>query len=126
MTSVAISPDGRCALSGSFDHTLKLWDLATGSVLKTFSGPNDVIFCVAISPDGRSAISGGVESTLSLWDLNLGRESKTLSGHTDMVLSLALSPDGRCAPFQAVAIARSSSGTWPPVTCSKLLQEIPT
>ena len=38
VSSVAISPDGRTALSGGWDKTLRLWDLATGTERRTFTG----------------------------------------------------------------------------------------
>ena len=38
MSSVAVSADGRLALSGSADHTVKIWDLATGQELRTLAG----------------------------------------------------------------------------------------
>ena len=38
VTAAAFSPDGRTALSGSGDKTLKLWDVATGQELRTFTG----------------------------------------------------------------------------------------
>ena len=58
MTSVAIAPDGRTALSGSYDKTLKLWDLATGKELRIFTGHSERVTSVAIAPDGRTALSG--------------------------------------------------------------------
>ena len=58
VTSVAIAPDGRTALSGSSDKTLKLWDLASGKELRTFTGHSGRVTSVAIAPDGRTALSG--------------------------------------------------------------------
>ena len=73
--SVAFSPDGRTALSGSADilgggdNTLKLWEAATGKELRTFTGHSDRVVSVTFSPDGRSALSGCADNTLRLWDL---------------------------------------------------------
>ena len=69
VTSVAISPDGRYALSGSADKTLKFWDIATGQEIQSFKGHADGVMSVAISPDGRYALSGSDDETLKLWDL---------------------------------------------------------
>jgi WD40 repeat protein len=67
--SVALSPDGRTALSGSFDSTLKLWEVATGNTLRTFAGHTNIVLSVAFSPDGRTALSGGADKMLKLWSL---------------------------------------------------------
>ena len=58
VTSVAFSPDGRFALSGSGDKTLKLWEVATGNELRSFNGHTHHVNSVAFSPDGRFALSG--------------------------------------------------------------------
>jgi eukaryotic-like serine/threonine-protein kinase len=95
--TVAISPDGRTALSSSDDHTLKLWDLATGEEIRTFTGHNGPVNSVAISPDGRTALSSSDDHTLKLWDLATGEEIRTFTGHNGPVNSVAISPDGRTA-----------------------------
>jgi WD40 repeat protein len=92
--SVAISPDGKTALSGSRDHTLKLWDLATGREIREFKGHSEEVTSVAISPDGKTALSGSGDSRLKLWDLATGREIRTFQGGTGRV---AITPDGKTA-----------------------------
>ena len=79
VNSVAFSSDGRTALSASNDHTLKLWDVATGKLLRTFEGHTSQVVAVAISPDGHTALSGGDDETL-LWDLSTGKLLRTLWG----------------------------------------------
>jgi WD40 repeat protein/serine/threonine protein kinase len=97
VNSVAIAPDGRTALSGSGDQTLKLWELASGKELRTFTGHTGRVSSVAITPDGQTALSGSVDKTLKLWDLASGKEIRTLTGHTQSVNSVAIAPDGRTA-----------------------------
>ena len=92
--SVAFSPGGRYALSGSYDNALKLWDLATGSELRSFTGHADQVRSVAFSPDGRYALSGSLDKTMKLWDVATGRELRNFI-HPDGVYSVAFSPDGR-------------------------------
>ncbi|MCY2954350.1 MAG: protein kinase [Planctomycetota bacterium] len=95
--AVAFSPDGRMALSGSTDKTLRLWDVATGSQVRSFAGHTEGVYAVAFSPDGRSAISGSPDKSLKLWDVATGREIRSFTGHTDGVAAVAFSPDGRTA-----------------------------
>ena len=95
--SVAFSPDGCYALSGSEDKTLKLWDVNRGNCLRTFIGHSDYVRSVAFSPDGRYALSGSEDQTLKLWDINSGTQIRTFRGYSDAVMSVAFSPDGRYA-----------------------------
>ncbi len=94
VTAVAVLPDGRRALSGSLDHTLRLWDLETGKS-REFEGHTERVKALALLPDGR-ALSGSWDNTLRLWDLQMGK-SRELEGHTDAVSALAVLPDGRRA-----------------------------
>src|SRR3989339_731220 len=94
--SIAFSPDGMKIASGSYDETIKLWDISIGNVINTFSGHTDVIRCVAFSPDGTklASASGYYDKTIKLWDVNSGTEIKTFIGHTSDIYSIAFSPDG--------------------------------
>jgi Tol biopolymer transport system component len=100
--ALAFSPDGKRALSGSEDTTVRLWDLATGREIRPLVGHTGEVLAVAFSPDGKRALSGGMDRTIRLWDLTSGRELHRLEGHTERVSSLAFSPDGK----------RALSGSW--------------
>ncbi len=95
VSSVAIAPDGRTALSGSESGTLRLWELATGLELRTFTGHSGWVSSVTISVDDRTALSGSHDKTLKLWDLATGKELRTFTGHSNIVTSVAIAPDGR-------------------------------
>ncbi|MCU0516729.1 MAG: protein kinase [Oscillatoria sp. Prado101] len=64
--SVAISPDGKTLVSGSYDKTIKIWNLGTGKLQKTLTGHTDGVFSVAISPRTRS-VSEGDWQDISQW-----------------------------------------------------------
>jgi WD40 repeat protein len=93
--SVAFSPDGRWALSGSLDKFMILWDVAERRFIRRFEGHTGAVNAVAFSPDGKTAISGSEDETLILWDLNTGKSIRTFKGHTGGIPSVAFSPDGR-------------------------------
>src|SRR6185295_18842745 len=92
--SVAFSPDGHRALSGSFDQTVRLWDVESGRCLRVLEGHTGRVWSVAWSVDGVRALSGSHDQTVRLWDVESGRCLRVLEGHTDSVLSVAWSVDG--------------------------------
>ena len=100
--SVSLSADGRRAISGSWDKTLRLWNVDTGECLQTFSGHTDSVRAVSLTPDGRRALSGSWDKTLRLWDVDTGECLQTLQGHSNYVNSVFLSADG----------SRALSGGW--------------
>lgn len=92
--SVAISSNGRFVLSGSADHTMKLWDIVTGRVVRTFKGHQGSIRTVVFTPDDKYALSGSEDGILKLWELSTGREIRSFIGHRGIVNSIAVTPDG--------------------------------
>jgi len=102
--AVAFSPDGRMIVSGSeADHMVKVWDVVSGRVLRTFEGSYGR--GVAFSPDSRS-IAAGDYDTLKLWDVTSGRELHAFTGFGGQVEAVAFSPDGRTI---ALALGPSNS-----------------
>ncbi|MFM6108009.1 MAG: WD40 repeat domain-containing protein, partial [Sphaerospermopsis kisseleviana] len=79
--TIAITPDGTKAVSGSDDNTLNVWDLETGTKIHTLIGHNHFVNTVAITPDGKKAVSGSDDNTLNVWDLETGTKIHTLIGH---------------------------------------------
>ncbi|MDB9503668.1 hypothetical protein PN441_11355 [Spirulina major CS-329] len=96
-SAVAITPNGKRAVSALWDKTLKLWDLEQGTALVTLIGHSDLVNAVAITPDGKRAVSASGDKTLKLWDLETGKELATLSGHSGWVRAVAITPDGKRA-----------------------------
>jgi WD40 repeat protein/serine/threonine protein kinase len=108
VTSVAMTVDGRFALSGSLDETLKLWDLASGLCLRTIEGHSGYVRSVGLSDDGRLALSAhDIElspliasrgrRTLQLWDVATGRCLGVFEGHSSGVGAACIGGDGRLA-----------------------------
>ncbi|MEH2097426.1 hypothetical protein [Nostoc sp.] len=95
--AVAITPDGKIAVSGSHDCTLKVWDLYSGIEILTLRGHRAWIQGVAITSDGKIAVSASIDGTLKVWDLRNGTELRTLIGHTSAVSAVTISLDGQLA-----------------------------
>ena len=95
VTSVAFSPDGKRIVSGSRDHTVKVWDVQTGKELLTLKGHNWDVFSVAFSPDGKRIAEGSLDHTVKVWDAHTGQQLLSLTGHIDIVFSVAFSPDSK-------------------------------
>ena len=91
VSSCAWSPNGLHILSGSADNTLKLWDVHTGTCIRTLSGHSWYILSCAWSPDGLQILSGALDNTFKLWDVHTGACLRTLNGH-----SLSVTVHGLC------------------------------
>src|SRR5262245_45578400 len=93
--ALAIAPGGKVLASGSPDHNIKLWDIATGKELRTLQGHTDEVYTVVFAPDGTLLVSGGLDRTVRIWDLATGKERAVLKGHTGGVSAVALTADGK-------------------------------
>jgi len=91
---VAISVDGQFALSGSWDSTLRLWDLSTGQTTRRFIGHTRDVLSVAFSADNRQIVSGSRDKTINLWN-TLGQLKLVISedGHKEWVSCVRFSPN---------------------------------
>ncbi|KAG8866486.1 hypothetical protein FRC20_008413 [Serendipita sp. 405] len=95
--SVGWSADGQRIVSGSYDKTVRIWDVTTGQQQGSLlDGHNDWVESVAFSPDGRRIVSGSIDQTVRIWDVETGKQhGPSLEGHNGWVQSVAFSPDGR-------------------------------
>jgi WD40 repeat protein len=95
VTSVVISADGHCIVSGSRDNTVRVWDAESGAELHVLRGHKRLVTSVAISPDGQWIVSGSDDNTARVWDAVSGAELRVLRGHERVVTSVEISADGQ-------------------------------
>ena len=81
--------------SGSWDKTVRIWDVNTGDPLQTLTGHTGRVYSVSFSPDGQTLASGSWDGTVRIWDVNTGRQLRTLTGHMQPVNSVSFSSDGQ-------------------------------
>jgi WD40 repeat protein len=79
--SVAFSPDGLQIISGSGDHTVRVWDAVCGKHKHTLKGHTGWIMSVAFSPDGSQIISGSDDRTVRVWDAGSGLLQHVMNDH---------------------------------------------
>jgi WD40 repeat protein len=92
--TVVSPPDGRLLISGSYDHTLKLWDVRSAKCLRTLERHDGGVSACRFSPDSRLLVSGFLDHTLKLWEVHSGKCLRTLEGHGGSVTACGFSPDG--------------------------------
>jgi WD40 repeat protein len=95
---VALVDNGRQAISGSDDGTVRVWDLATGTCTAVLAGHTSGVSSVAVDAAGRRALSAGYpDNTVQVWDLATGTCIAVLAGHTGWVTSVAVDAAGQRA-----------------------------
>ena len=104
--AVALTPDGRRAVSGGSDATLRVWDLDTGRLALVLEGHERAIHSIAITGDGQRAISGSEDNSVRVWDLQTGQCLTVLpvSGLEECAVLgdlVVVSSQGRLEAFQA-------------------------
>ncbi len=92
--AIAFSRQRRLLASGSADRTVKLWNLETLDLERTYRGHPDFVTALAFSPDGKTLASASLDGSIRLWSTASNRMQRKLTGHKGRVGSLAFSPAG--------------------------------
>ncbi|KAI9345668.1 hypothetical protein BDR26DRAFT_142639 [Obelidium mucronatum] len=105
----AIAGHGRVLVSGSYDHTVRVWDLINGDCVYTFRGHREKVYSVGYSHELSRAVSGSLDATVKVWCIQTGVLLHNLEGHTSLVGLLELSPE-----YLVSAAADQSLRIWAP------------
>ena len=91
--ALAISQDGKTAISGSFDTSVIRWSLDKGAASEVLRFHDGAVNAVALLRDGRAA-SSGEDTRIAIWKPGEAKPVTVLEGHKAPVAALAVSPDG--------------------------------
>ncbi|KAI9677594.1 MAG: general transcription repressor [Caeruleum heppii] len=92
--SVCFSPDGRYLATGAEDKLIRVWEIASRTIKRTFGGHEQDIYSLDFARTGRLIASGSGDRTVRLWNIESGQMIMSLSIE-DGVTTVAISPDGR-------------------------------
>ncbi|MBL8794373.1 MAG: serine/threonine protein kinase [Planctomycetia bacterium] len=96
VTCLAVSPDGRLAVSGSSqDATLRWWDILNGRPVGQCQATGTGFAHLAFTPDGRR-LAACQDGTLWVWDVPSRQAIAHLKADATRVLTAAIAPDGEC------------------------------
>lgn len=92
--SIAISPDGKLAATTSADKSVKVWDIATGTLKNQLEGHTDYVLAAAFSPETDRLATAGDDEEIKIWRLETGKKVASFGGtRTGSVTALAWSTD---------------------------------
>lgn len=118
ITGVALLPDQKRAVTSSADGTVKVWAVARGECLQTFTAESAALTCVALSSTGRYVAAGGNDSQTRVWDVDSGApvaQATTTGKQTGSVTfspsddALLLASSDQTTPLQLWKFADGSS-----------------
>ncbi|CCL99623.1 uncharacterized protein FIBRA_01642 [Fibroporia radiculosa] len=107
----ALAARGRTLVSGSYDCTVRIWDIITGNCKWTLQGHTQKVYSVVLDINRNLACSGSMDGTVRVWNLHNGHCQHMLAGHTSLVGLLGLSPS-----YLVSAAADSTLRVWDPDT----------
>ncbi|NWJ46953.1 MAG: AAA-like domain-containing protein [Chloroflexi bacterium] len=120
-TGAIFSPDSKLVATGGSDGVVRLWDSATGKLVRTLEGHTNGVLLTGnggFSPDGQRIVAGGGDSIAIVWEVVSGKQLLTLTGHSDGVTNATFSPDGKLI---VTAGADNTARVWDATTGKQLL-----
>jgi WD40 repeat protein len=81
-------------VSGSYDRSVRVWDLTTGACDRLWEGEADLIHAVTVTSDGRLYVSGNYQHQVTLWDLTATPICLDSLSHPEMIRWACFSAQG--------------------------------
>ena len=92
---LAWSLDSKRLATCSNDHSVRVWDAASGGCLSTCERHEQPVTSCSWLPDGRHLISGGLDKSMYMWDTETGQEVAAFKGSGARINDIAVSRCGR-------------------------------
>jgi WD40 repeat protein len=120
LTAASFSPDGRLIATAGAPMTehyagdptrvdmARIWDVRTGTLVRTFTGHRDALTSVRFSPDGNLLLTASRDHDARIWDVETGKPTVLLRGHFSAVFGASFSPDQRWV----VTAGPKTAGLW--------------
>ncbi|MES2460178.1 MAG: AAA-like domain-containing protein [Armatimonadota bacterium] len=94
VTSGAFSPDGRLLATGSWDKTVRVWDMSSQKTIHVLRGHKSMVQAIAFAPDGFTLATASPDGIVRFWDISLGREIMEINTGSNGLAALRFTPDG--------------------------------
>jgi WD40 repeat protein len=85
---VCFSPDSKLLATAAADKFVKVFEIPSGKLLKSFEGHTHHVLDVGWTPDGKRLVSAGADSMVKVWDYEKGEKVRDIRGHKDQVTRL--------------------------------------
>jgi WD40 repeat protein len=95
VSSAHLTPDGKAAVTASYDRTVRVWDLGTGKVRHTLDLSEASFLTTALSADGKLIAAGTVRNKVRLYEPDTGKLVREIAAPPGDVTALAFTPDGK-------------------------------
>lgn len=93
--TLAFAPTGKMVATGSYDKTIKLWNLDSRREVESLTGHADTVYGVRFSPDGRMLASCSADRSIKLWDVASRKELTSFREQEKTVYALEFTGDGK-------------------------------
>lgn len=98
---IQYSPDGSIIATASSDHTIKIWEAASGKMIHSLEGHNESVSAIEFSRDGKLLVSASTDNTVRIWDVFSGSTVKVLTGTSRWIKFTGFSNDRKYLMFSS-------------------------